>query len=109
MKSFYNKINNNYPSIREIENVFISKYNIKNSRNFVLNKKYINLNIRRNKLISFNFLIQTNELNKFRLNGIIKRKNKKNNLNNSITVKSLLSGVYVEVIFHLYSPGIRLA
>jgi ribosomal protein L19 len=108
MKNFYNKINNNHPSISKIEKIFISRFNIKNSKNFILNERYIDLNIRRNKLINFNFLIQTNELNKFRLNGIIKRKKKKNSINNSITARSLLSGIHIEVIFNLYSPGIRL-
>jgi hypothetical protein len=108
MNSFYKKTNNYYPSCVVIHNTFLNSKSIKNSRNKILNKEYINKNVRQKKLLSFQFLIHTNEINKFSLNGIIVKKNKQYNLNNSITVRSLLSGKYVFVNFHLFSNGIRL-
>jgi len=108
MQSLFTKINNNYPSIFLIEKIFLNKTIIKNSNNFILNKKYIDSNIRINKLINFYFLIQINEINKFNFDGRIIKKHKKYNLSNSVTARTLLSGKYVNITFHLCSPGIRI-
>ncbi len=107
MKTFFKKINNNYPSINKIETLLDLK--IKTNKNININKKYLDLNIRRKKLINITFLVKTNEFNKFTLNGIIDKKKKKSNTNGTVTSKSLLSGVYVKMNFHLHSPVIRLA
>jgi hypothetical protein len=108
MKSFFLKKNNNYLSSNSIASYLTGLKQIKTNKNKVINNTYINKYIRRGEIINLQFLIYTNEINKFSLNGIITKKNKKNNINNSLTVKSLISGVQVKFNLHLYSDGIRL-
>jgi ribosomal protein L19 len=108
MKSFFLKKNNNHISSHLISNYLTHLKQIKTNKNKIVNKSYVNKYIRRGEIINLQFLIYTNEVNKFSLNGIITKKNKKSNLNNSVTVKSLISGVQVKFNLHLYSDGIRL-
>ncbi|MDF2698953.1 MAG: hypothetical protein K0Q49_509 [Haloplasmataceae bacterium] len=108
MNHFFLTKNNYYPSIHNIERILHNLHTLKNSRNKLIDNKYLKRNIRRKSLIGFQFLIFTNEVNKFYLNGIVIKKNKKNNLNNSVTVKSLLSGKQIKINFHLFSNSARL-
>src|SRR5688572_12890663 len=108
MSSFFKKKNNNYLKGISISNYLANLKPLKTIKNKLIDNNYVNKHIRRGEIINFQYLIYTNEINKFSLNGIIVRKNKKNNLNNSITVKSLISGNQVKFNFHLYSDGIRL-
>jgi ribosomal protein L19 len=108
MLSFFKKKNKNH-----IKHICLSKYltnlkTIKTAKKKIINKTYIDKHIRKGEIINLQYLIYTNEINKFSLNGIVVRKNKKFNLNNSITVKSVISGNKVDFNFHLFSDGIRL-
>ena len=108
MKSLFVKRNNKYIKSHNISNYLMALKQIKTIKNKILDKNYIKKYIRRNEIINIQFLIITNEINKFSLNGIIFKKNKQNNLNNSLSIKSFISGVQVKFNIHLYSDGIRL-
>lgn len=109
MKNIYKKINNQFPSINEIQKNILEFRNVKHVKNSVsVNNKYMDRNVRRKRSLEVLFLIHTNEVSKFSLFGYVKKKKKKYNLNSSITIRTILSGKYVNFNFHPFSPGIRL-
>jgi hypothetical protein len=107
MKYLYIKKNNNYISVNEIEQSIRSIKQVKKKNNIIINSNYIKHNIRKGSSINLSVLGYTNDINIFSYSGIIKKKNKKNNINNSTTIKALISGKYVELNIHLFSDNIR--
>jgi hypothetical protein len=106
MKSLFVKKNNNFISTNNISSYLLHLKTNKNNK--ISNKNYLNQNIRRGQIINLQFLINTNEINTFSLTGIIIKKSKQYNLNNSVTAKALISGSVVKYNVHLYSDALRL-
>ena len=108
MKSIFLKNNIKYPSIEKIEEVIRKLKQVKKSSGINVNNIYIKSNIRRGSILNLLLLSYNSDVNVFEIGGIIKKKNKKNNINNSITLKMRTSGVDVYINLHLYFDGMRL-
>jgi len=96
MKKFLKKKNNLYKSIELINNIFIQ--NIKKKNNLYNIKSFVQIYT----------LTKTNEFNRFKLEGTIFKKKKRENLNSSITLKMELSNIKIYLNFHPYSNSIVL-